>query len=160
MSGPRSPGSPRPVERGEISWVTLVLLLTVAAGGYLGWVWAPAWFQLFTVKQVVRDYMNQAIKNPDDEGLRRNMVAKIRALDEVEARDAYGRPARVPALALDERKVVWARSDGGRGAARTLRVAFPYERRMVYPFVGRTDVRVFHVDLVGELTPPDWGPAR
>jgi hypothetical protein len=31
---------------------------------------------------------------------------------------------------------------------------------MVYPFVGRTDVRVFHVDLVGELTPPDWGPAR
>ena len=157
MSGPGSPG--RRVERGEISWVTLVLVVVVASGAYLGWVWAPAWFQLFTVKQVVRDYMNQAIKNHDDERLRRNMVAKIRSLEQVEATDVHGRPVLVPALSLDERDVLWERSDGGSGP-RTLRVAFAYERRLVYPFVGRTDVRVFEVDLTGDLTPPDWGPAR
>jgi hypothetical protein len=137
-----------------------VLVAAVVGGGYLGWVWTPAYFQLFTVKQVVRDYMNQAIKNPDDERLRRNMVLKIRSLDQVESRDADGRPVLAPALTLDERDVVWERSDGGGGAARTLRVSFAYERQMVYPLVGRTDVRVFEVDLTGDLTPPDWGPAR
>jgi hypothetical protein len=136
-----------------------VLLAALVAGGYLGWVWAPAWFQLLTVKQVVRDYMNQAIKNQDDERLRRNMVAKIRSLDQVESIDVHGRPVLVPALSLDEREVLWERSDGA-GGGRTLRVAFAYERRLVYPFVGRTDVRVFAVDLTGDLTPPDWGPAR
>jgi hypothetical protein len=137
-----------------------VLVAALAGGAYLGWVWAPPYFQLFTVKQVVRDYMNQAIKNQDDERLRRNMVLKIRSLEQVETSDAYGRPVLVPALTLDERDVVWERSEGGGGAPRTLRVAFAYERPVVYPRGGRTDVRVFEVDLTGDLTPADWGPAR
>jgi hypothetical protein len=158
MSAPGSPRRLRRVERGEISWVTLVLVAVLAGGGYLAWVWAPVYFQLYTVKQVVRDYMNQAIKNTDDEALRRNMVMKIRALEQVEGVDAAGRPARVPAVSLDERQVVWQRDD--RSQPPTLRIAFAYEREVVYPLVGRSDVRVFEVDLTGDLTRADWGPAR
>src|SRR6266540_1651710 len=83
MSGRASSPWPRRVERGGISWVTLLLLVLVLGGGYLGWVWVPLKFDDYTVQQVVRDYMNQAIKNPDDEGLRRNMVLKIRSLAQV-----------------------------------------------------------------------------
>jgi hypothetical protein len=157
MSGTRSP-RPRRAERGAISWVTLVLLVSVVGGGYLGWVWIPLYFELYTVKQVVRDYMNQAIKNGDDAGLRRNMVLKIRSLDHVEAVDAAGQVVRVPAVELDEQQVLWERD--ARGEPPTLHVAFAYERQVVYPLLDRADVRSFEVDLTGDLTRADWGPAR
>lgn len=158
MSGPGSPGRPRRVERGEVSWVTLVLVAVLAGAGYLGWVWGPVYAQLYTVKQVVRDHMNQAIKDRDDQGLQRNMVLKIRALGQVESVDAAGRPVRVPAVTVDERQIVWERNEAAQPP--TLRVAFAYEREVVYPLVGRTDVRVFEVDLTGDLAMANWGPGR
>jgi hypothetical protein len=158
MSGPGSSGRARRFERGGISWVTLVLLAALAAGAYLAWVWGPVYFELYTVKQVVRDYMNQAIKNRDDGGLRRNMVTKLRSLQQLESVDARGLPVLVPAVSVEEADVAWERGEDG--GARTLHVAFAYERLISYPLVGWSDVRIFEVDLTGDLTPPDWGPAR
>jgi hypothetical protein len=158
MTAPRSSGRSRRGERGGVSWVTLLLLGALAAGGYLGWVWAPLWLEFYAVKQVVHDYMNQAIKNPDDEGLRRNMVLKIRTLAEAEAVDRFGRPARVSAIELDDRRVTWQRDL--RGEPPTLRVAFEYERRVVYPLLERAEVRVFDVDVTRDLMRANWGPAR
>lgn len=158
MSGPRFAGRPRRVERGEVSWVTLVLVAVLAGACYLGWVWGPVYVQLLAVKQVVRDTMNQAIKNRDDDGLRRNMVHKIRGLEQVESVDAAGRPVRVPALAVDEREIVWERNEAAQPP--TLHVAFAYEREVVYPFLGRTDVRAFEIDLTGDLAMANWGPGR
>ncbi len=157
MSGPASPGKSRR-ERGQISWVTLLLIAAVTAGGYLGWVWLPLYFENYTVKQVVRDYMNQAIKDRDDATLRRNMVLKIRSLDHVEMVDYRGERVSVPAIPLEEPQVEWERNDNPPPG--TLRVAFAYERRVVYPILDRTDVKVFEVDLTGDLARADWGPAR
>ncbi len=157
MSGPASPGQSRR-ERGGISWVTLLLLLVVTATGYVGWVWVPLYFEFYTVKQVVRDYMNQAIKNRDDEALRRNMVLKIRSLEQVETVDERGRAALEPAIPLEERQVAWERDASAQPP--TLRVAFDYERRVFYPILDRTAVKVFQVDLTGDLTAANWGPLR
>jgi hypothetical protein len=160
--GPRAlpgrPGSARRGERGGISWVSLLLIVLVLGGGYLAVVWVPVYYEAYAVKQVVRDYMNQAIKDRDDEGLRRNMILKIRSLDEVEAVDVAGRTVRVPAVDVDERRIVWERRDQDQPP--TLRIAFAYERRVVYPLLDRTDFKVFEVDLTGDLTRADWGPAR
>ena len=41
-----------------------------------------------------------------------------------------------------------------------LRVAFEYERQVVYPLLDRTDAKVFVVDLTTISTPANWGPAR
>jgi hypothetical protein len=158
MTAPRSSGRSRRAERGGVSWVTLLLLVALGAGGYMGWVWAPLWLEFYAVKQVVHDYMSQAIRNPDDEGLRRNMVLKIRSLAEAEAVDRFGHPARVPAIQVDDRLVTWERD--GRAAPPTLRVAFQYERRVVYPLLERAEVRVFDVDVTRDLARADWGPAR
>jgi hypothetical protein len=146
------------VERGGASWVTLLLLALVAGGGYLGWVWAPVYFELYTVKQVVRDYMNQAIKNPDDEGLRRNMVLSLASLARLDVVDALGQPAQIPAIQVDERQVEWQRDAAAQPP--TLRVAFAYERQVVYPILDRLEVKVFEVELMGDLTRAEWRPSR
>src|SRR6266498_760323 len=154
MSGSGTPGKPRRAERGGVSWVTLLLLAIVVGGGYLGWVWMPLYFEHYTVQQVVRDYMNQAIKNPDDEGLRRNMVLKIRSLAQVDGVDQIGRPVRVPAIPLEERDVTWERNTSAQPA--TLRIAFDYERQVVYPLVDRVGMKVFEVDFTQDFSRVDW----
>ena len=155
---PGRPGSARRGERGGVSWVSLLLIALVLGGGYLAAVWVPVYYEAYAVKQVVRDYMNQAIKNSDDEGLRRNMVLKIRALDERTALDDYGRPVRLPTVPLEERDVSWERD--ARSQPPMLRVSFEYAREVEYPWLNRTATKVFAVDLSNDLTVPNWGPPR
>ena len=125
---PGRPGSTRRGERGGVSWVTLLLIVIVVGGGYWGAVWLPVYYENYAVKQVVRDYMNQAIKNSDDEGLIRNMVLKIRSLDQRETVDDLGRAVRIPTVPLEERAVAWERDT--RSQPPMLRVSFEYEREV------------------------------
>jgi hypothetical protein len=155
---PGRPGSARHGERGGISWVSLLLLVLVLGGGYLAVVWLPVYYEAYAVKQVVRDFMNQAIKNRDDETLRRNMVLKIRSLDKRSGVDDFGRPVLLPTVPLDERDVSWERDD--RSQPPMLRVSFEYAREVEYPWLERTATKTFAVDLTNELTVPDWGPPR
>lgn len=155
---PGRPGSARRRgERGAITWVSLLLIVLVVGGGYLGWVWWPIYVENYAVKQVVRDYMNQAVKNRNDEGLQRNMVLKIRSLAQVDGVDGYGRPVRLPAVLLEDADVVWERTDS---QPPMLRVSFEYAREVTYPYLDRTVTKVFVVDLSNDLTVPDWGPTR
>ncbi len=155
------PGAARPPpsgQRGQITWVTLLLVAALAGAGVLAWTWLPVYFEHYTVKQVVRDYMNQAVKNRDDEGLRRNMIAKILTLAEEDAVDVSGRRVRIPAVRLEERDVTWERDQDSQPP--TLRVAFSYAREVTYPVARVKATKVFTVDLTSDLALPDWGPAR
>ncbi len=145
-------------ERGGISWITALLLAAIASGAYLVWVWGPAYVENYEVKQVVHDYMNQAVKDRDDDGLRRRMVLKIRSLNERQVVDQWGRAVRVPAVELDEHDVAWERDT--RSQPPMLRVAFEYVREVEYPWLNRSGSKVFVVDLTSDLTVPDWGPPR
>lgn len=156
MSGPRVDVAR--AQRGAITWVTLLLVAAAVAAGYMLWVWAPVYYENYAVKQVVRDYMNQAVKNPNDEQLRRFMVAKIRSLAQIEGVDRYGRPARVPAVPVEERDVSWERDTSSQPPM--LHVTFDYARQVDLPWLDRTTTKVFTVDLSNDLTIPDWGPAR
>jgi hypothetical protein len=158
----RAPGAlrsraARPAPRGQITWVGLLLLAAVASAAYLGWIWVPIWFDHYTVKQIVRDYMNQAVKNRDDAVLRSQMVAKIAALVETDGLDAAGNPVRVPAVVVAEQDVTWDRTSG---PPPRLHVAFEYEREIVYPFANRTATARLAIDEQNDLSAPDWGPAR
>ena len=152
-AGRGRPGAPG--ERG-VSWVSVLLLLVVVGGGYLAWVWLPLWFDHYTVKQVVADYGNQAVKNKDDAQLIHDMVAKIHSLAQVDGVDAEGRRVKLPAIPLEEQAVTWQRDD----ATRSLHVAFEYERPVVYPLLDRTDLAVFALDKTYDLNLANWGPAR
>jgi hypothetical protein len=156
MSGPRVDLARR--QRGAITWVTLLLLVGAVVVGYLLWVWAPIYYENYAVRQVVRDYMNQAVKDPNDDKLRSFMVLKIRSLAQIEGVDAYGRPTRVPAIALEDRDVTWDRDKSAQPPM--LRVTFDYVREVNLPILDRTASKVFTIDLTNDLTIPDWGPAR
>src|SRR5690349_14619285 len=143
MCGEPSTRRPRRTERGAVSWVSLVLLAVLVGGGYLAWVWVPLYYDNYAVRQVVADYMNQAVKSRDDADLRARLVQSLEQVAVIDGVDAAGRPAKLPAISVDERDIAWDRDD----ATRTLHVSFGYARQVVYPYLGRTDVKVFAIDM-------------
>ncbi len=152
------PTFPARPARGGITWVTALLLLLLAGGGYLAWTWGPVYLVHYEVKQVVRDYINQAVRNPNDNELVDKMVHKLRTLDDVEVLDEDGNPAKVPTVQVAATEVVWERDRGG--TPPTLHVAFEYTRPVAYPLIGRETQKTLAVDITGDLSRPDWGPAR
>jgi hypothetical protein len=149
---------PRRYERGGVSWVTLLLLVAVLGTAYLAVVWTPIYVVHYEVKQTVRDYMNQAVKNRDDEGLRDNLCAKLKVLDSTTVVGADGRPERIPSVVVAPSDVTWERDASA--SPPMLHVAFEYRRQVHYPFLERTSEWIGTIDLNNDLTIPDWGPAR
>ena len=144
------------LERGAVSWVTLLIVLGLAAGAYAAVVFVPPMVLHYEVKQVVRDYGNQAVKNKDDAALLDGMVRKIQSLQTVEGIDAAGRKARIPVVDLQKQDVTWERTE----QPPALHVEFEYPRTLELPWLDRSLERVYRVDLTMDLTRPDWGPAR
>ena len=87
-------------DRGMASWVTILMLLGLAGAAYLAVVFLPPAVLHYEVKQVVRDYGNQAIKNRNDAELVEKMLQKIRSLQQVDAVDEAGRRIKVPVVDL------------------------------------------------------------
>lgn len=154
---PREVAHPRRGERGA-TWLSLLLLALLAGAGYLAWVWLPVYFVHYEVKQVARDYMNQAVKNPDDAELVANMTRKLAILDSVVGVDERGGRVVTPAVVVEPQDVTWERDTSG--SPPMLRVSFVYERQVFYPLLDRTVTKVFTVALEGDLKLPDWGPPR
>ena len=143
-------------ERGAASWVTILMILGIAAGAYAAVVFVPVWVLHYEVKQVVRDYGNQAIKNKDDAALIDAMVHKIRTLEQVDGVDEAGRKARVPVVDIRKQDVTWERSTD----PLVLHVEFEYPRVLELPWLDRRIERVYRVNLIMDLKRADWGPTR
>jgi len=122
-------------------------------------VWVPIYFVNYEVKQVVRDYANQAVKNPADAHLVAAMVHKFRTLDSEPVLGEDGREHKVPVIDVKPQDVVWERALSTVDPP-TLHVAFEYSRRVVYPWIERIDEKTFQIDLTFDISRPDWGPAR
>ncbi len=150
------PAGRRVRERGMASWVTIVLVLGIAAAAYAAVVFVPPAVLHYEAKQVVRDYGNQSVKNPDDEALVTGMLQKLRTLQTEEVVDASGRKVRVPIIELSRQDVTWERNRD----ANTLHVAFEYPRTLDLPWLDRSIERVYRVDLTMDISRPDWGPSR
>lgn len=145
---------PRPA-RGEITWVGVLLLLLAAGAGWVAWAAVPAYMLHIEVKQVVRDFANQAVKSTADEALVERMAERIRGLAQVEEAAPDGRPERRPAVDLRAQDVTWERLPGDQ-----LRVAFDYEREIPLPLVERRVPRRFSVDLTLDVARAEWGNPR
>jgi hypothetical protein len=148
----------RRYERGGISWVTALLLVAAVSAAYLLVTWVPIYFAHYAVKQTVRDYMNQAIKNRNDDELIAQMCQKLASLESVTVVDANGVEQREPAVKVTPADVTWERDTSS--SSPMLHVAFEYTRQVEYPYLSKVTEWVGSVDLNNELTIPDWGPAR
>jgi hypothetical protein len=153
-----SPASRRPLERGQFSWVSLVLLLSFVSAVYLAMVWVPIYVLHYEVKQTVRDYMNRAVKNPNDEALITQMCARLGALDTTVEVDEAGRKSSVPTVVVEPRDVTWERD--ATSTPRTLHVAFEYVRVVKYPWLDRSEEKVMSVEFNEDISIPVWGNSR
>jgi len=149
-------GRGRKRERGTASWVTLVMVLGIAAGAYAAVVFVPVWVLNYEVKQVVRDYGNQAVKNQDDAVLLDGMVKKIRTLQQVDGFDEAGRKVMLPVIDIQKQDVTWERS----ADPLSLHVEFEYPRVLELPWLDRSIERTYRVNLTMDLKRADWGPVR
>ncbi len=148
--------SARLLDQRGVTWVTAALALGIALAAYLTWVWVPVYVVQYEAKQVVRDYGNQAVKNPNDAELVERMVQKLRLLEERPVVGEDGRVTRVPTVDVRPNDVVWERiSEPTR-----LHVAFEYAREVRYPIIDRSIEKVFQVDMTLDISRPDWGPMR
>ncbi|HET9551870.1 MAG TPA: hypothetical protein VFP50_02790 [Anaeromyxobacteraceae bacterium] len=157
MNRPTS-ASRRPLERGQITWVTLLLLLGLAAGGYLAVVWVPIYVVHYEVKQTVRDFMNQAVKNKNDEQLVGRLCLKLESLDTTKVTQPDGLIEKVPSVKVEPQDVTWERDTNA--SPPMLHVALQYTRTVVYPWLDRSEETVLVVDLSQDLEVPNWGPSR
>jgi hypothetical protein len=153
MPDARTPAASGPAgSRGAVTWVTLLLLAGIAAGGYLAFVFGPVWVLHYEVKQVVRDYGNRAVKDTDDVALVRGMVDKLRSLQQVPAVNDAGRAIRVPVVDLQPQDVLWERTPD----PPTLRVQFEYPRELELPGLNRTLLRIYRVDETMDISRARW----
>jgi hypothetical protein len=144
--------------RGGITWVTVLLLALLAGGGYLAWMWFPVFIVNFEAKQVVRDYANQAVRNPNDAELVQKMTQKLATLDDQDLPDGEGNAVPTPTVQVDPAEVTWERD--ATSSPPTLHVAFTYTRAVEYPLLGRWTEVTLSIDVVNDLSRPDWGPVR
>lgn len=142
-----------------MTWVTALLLVAAAVAAYLAWVWIPIYLVNYEVKQVVRDYANQAVKNPADAHLVEAMIHKFRTLDDEPVLGDDGRVHKAPVIDLKPQEIVWERTLSTVDPP-SLRVAFEYSRRVRYPWIERVDEKTFQIDMTFDISRPDWGPAR
>jgi hypothetical protein len=154
---PLQTSSWRRAQRGA-SWVTWLLLLALVVAGYLAWVWVPVYYAHYAAKQVVRDYMNQAVRNRADEVLVLRMTQKLATVDTVTVPAEDGSPLRIPAVEVTPDQVLWERDLSVQPPM--IHVAFEYTRPVVYPFLDRIDDVSFAIDLSQDLGVADWGSAR
>lgn len=150
--------SSRRYERGGVSWVTILLLALALGAAYLVITWAPVHVLHYQAKQVVREYMNQAIKNQNDRELVEKMCLKLATLDKMTVVDANGNEQIVPTVQVAPSDVTWERDRDS--TPPTIRVSFEYVREVRYPFSERVSEWVGSVDLEGDITIPNWGPER
>jgi hypothetical protein len=145
-------------ERGAITWVTALIIALLVAVGYLGVVWVPVWFVHYAATQVVRDYGNQAVKNPDDARLLDSMCHKLQAIDTIRVPGPDGRLEARPTVDVSPQEVTWERDTSA--VPPTLHVAFDYHRDIYYPVLDRWTERTMRVDITMDIARADWGPAR
>lgn len=144
--------------RGGASWVSVLLILLLVGGGYLGWTYLPVYWLHMEVKQSVRRFMNEAVKNPNDAALVARMIHKLRTLDKQEVLGTDGRPVEVPTVDVEAQDVTWERDTTS--TPPTLHVAFEYTRTVTYPLLGRSTEQTLSVDLTEDIDVPDWGPSQ
>jgi hypothetical protein len=144
----------RSSERGEITWVTAVLLLSLLAGGYLAVVWVPVYIVRYEAGVLATEYSNKAVHNRDDDGLVRDLCQRLAQLDQVKAPQPDGSIALVPAVDVRPDEITWERNTSA--VPPTIHVAFEYTTSVYFPFLDRFTVKTFAVDRFHDIQPAKW----
>jgi hypothetical protein len=141
-------------ERGEFSWVTLLLLTSLLGGGYLAVVWGPVYLVRYEAGVVANEFANKAVHNHDDAALVQGLCAKLAGLDQVKFPEPDGSTSVVPAVDVRPEDVTWDRNAAA--TPPTIRVAFTYTTSVYYPFIDRFTEKTFSIERSQDIQPAKW----
>ncbi len=144
----------RSVERGEITWVTVVLLLALVTAGYLAVVWGPVYIVRYEAGMVAAEFANKAVHDRDDASLVRSLCVRLAALDQVKAPGSDGSSSMVPAVDVQPDDVTWERDTAV--SPPTIHVAFEYTTSVYYPILERFTEKTFAIDRFQDIQPAKW----
>ena len=144
----------RSTERGEITWVTLLLMASLLGGGYLAVVWVPVYLVRYQAGMVANEYANKAVHNRDDDALIKEMCRKLAGLAEVKSPEPDGSISLQPAVNLRPEDVRWERD--ATSVPRMLRLAFTYTASVHYPVLDRFTEKSFTVERTQDIQPVKW----
>jgi hypothetical protein len=141
-------------ERGEITWVTLLLLLSLVTLGYLAVVWGPIYLIRYEAGMIAIEYANKAVHDRDDAALVQQLSDRLARLEQVKAPAADGSIALVTAVEVRPQDITWERNTSV--SPPTLHVAFEYTTSVHYPLLDRFSEKTFVVDRFQEIAPAKW----
>jgi hypothetical protein len=141
-------------ERGEFSWVSMLLLASLLGGGYLAVVWVPVYLVRYEAGVVTSEFANKAVHNHDDEALVQELVRRLAALDQVKAPRPDGSTGLVPAVDLKPSEITWVRDTAV--SPPTIHVALEYTTSVYYPLMERFSERTFAIDRFQDIQPAKW----
>jgi hypothetical protein len=144
----------RSLERGEITWVTLVLVLSLVTGGYLAVAWGPVYIVRYEVGVVTSEFANKAVHNHDDASLVKELCDRLSKLDQVKAPEPDGSISLVPAVAVRPGDVTWERDTAS--TPPTIHVAFEYTTSVHFPIVDRFTEKTFAIERFQDIQPVKW----
>jgi len=151
---PSAPPRQRSRERGEFSWVTMLLLTSLVVGAYLAVVWGPVYVVRYEAGMVVTEFANKAVHIRDDASLVQGLCAKLAALDQVKFPEPDGSISVVPAVDVRPEDVTWERDAAA--TPPTIHVAFTYTTSVYYPFIDRFTEKTFSIDRAQDINPAKW----
>lgn len=145
--------SRRPLERGEFSWISALLLIGAVAAAYLGYVWVPVYMDHIEVKQTVRDFMNQAVHQKSDALLLERLCQRLRRVEGRLATDAEG-GGTGPVVELTPEDITWERD--AEASPPMLHVQLSYTRPVYYPLLDRMQEVTLGFEHTQDIAVPKW----
>jgi hypothetical protein len=142
------------LERGEITWVGVLLLLLVFGGAYLGYMWLPVYMDHYEAKRLVHGQINEAVKKADDRALVEALCQKLAAIGTEEWLAQDGKLRRGPKVDVRPQDVTWERDRAS--TPPQVHAAFEYVRVVRYPWTDRYAEKTFTVDITQDIAIPRW----
>jgi hypothetical protein len=136
------------------AWVSFLLLFALVAAAYLAWVWMPVYADHYAAKQATRDFMNRAVKDRNDSELVAGLSTALAHIRKQRVTDESGTVWDLPAVDVPPESISWVRDTSSKPPM--LRVSYEYERSVYFPFLDRSTVAHFAVELENDLTVPQW----
>ena len=141
-------------ERGEFSWVSMLLLTSLLVGGYLAVVWVPVYLVRYEAGLLASEFANKAVRNKDDATLVRDLCTRLAGLDQVKTLEPDGTVSLGPAIDVSPDDVTWERDPAA--TPPTIHVAFTYTTSVYYPGLQKFSEKTFTVDRAQDITPVKW----
>jgi hypothetical protein len=133
--------------RGAVNLVTLVLVLGLAAVGYLAWTFIPPSLDNLDMREATTSAFNRMASDPDDGRIRTYLLGRAKTIGTHWEPGRDGQLVEVPGLGLTDADIILERDP----VARTARVRIDYQRDIRLKPTDRLQRLEFHAEKAGML---------